>query len=94
MNYWVYILSNRSNSTLYIGITSNLIKRIYQHKNHLADGFSKKYNLNKLVYYEQYEQIDEAILREKRLKKWNRKWKEELIEKFNAEWNDLYKNIL
>ncbi|KKR72370.1 MAG: Endo/excinuclease amino terminal domain-containing protein [Candidatus Roizmanbacteria bacterium GW2011_GWB1_40_7] len=73
MNCWIYIITNKSNSTLYIGVTSNLVKRIYEHKNHIVKGFSSKYNLNKLIYYEQYEQIEEAILREKRLKKWNRK---------------------
>ena len=80
MNCWIYIITNKSNSTLYIGVTSNLVKRIYEHKNHIVKGFSSKYNLNKLIYYEQYEQIEEAILREKRLKKWNRK--------FNEKWND------
>ena len=73
MNCWIYIITNKSNSTIYIGVTSNLVKRIYEHKNHIVKGFSSKYNLNKLIYYEQYEQIEEAILREKRLKKWNRK---------------------
>ena len=90
----VYILSNSTNSTLYIGVTSNLVQRIYQHKNHLADGFTKKYQINKLVYFEQYEDMETAIRREKSLKKWLRKWKNELIEKDNPNWNDLWDSIL
>ena len=90
----VYILSNQRNGTLYIGVTSNLAKRIYQHKEKLADGFSQKYCLKNLVWYEQHDCRESAIRREKMIKKWERKWKLELIEKFNPDWKDLYKEIL
>ena len=93
-NYYIYILSNKRNGTLYIGVTSNLIKRIQEHKNKLVDGFTKKYNVDKLVYYEQTEQINSALAREKALKKWNREWKINLIEKENPNWNDLYDSII
>ena len=73
---------------MYIGVTSNLVKRIYEHKNNLVDGFSKKYNLHNLVYYEQIEGIYEAIVREKRLKKWKRPWKIQLVSKFNPDWKN------
>lgn len=91
--YYVYILANKRNGTLYIGVTSDLVKRIYEHKNNLIDGFTKKYNIHLLVYYEKYIDIYEAIQREKQLKKWNRKWKIELIKKFNNSWEDLYYEI-
>ncbi len=87
-------MTNKPNGTLYIGITSDIVKRIYEHKNKLIDGFTKKYNLNKLVYYEVYDEINEAIKREKQLKSWKRDWKIELIEKMNNDWNDLYDEIL
>jgi putative endonuclease len=90
----IYILTNDNNSTLYIGVTSNLVQRIDQHKNKKVKGFSSKYNLNKLVYYEQFEDMDSAILREKRLKKWNREWKNRLINEFNLSWKDLYFDLL
>lgn len=90
----VYILTNKPYGVLYIGVTSNLVQRIWQHKNHLADGFSKKYNANKLVYIEQCSEITSAIAREKQLKKWNRSWKVELIEKHNLQWIDLYSSII
>ena len=90
----VYILTNKINTTLYIGVTSDLQKRIYQHKNGVVDGFSKKYNLHKLVYYEQYSDIYSAISREKRLKKYKRKWKLSLIDKMNPSWSDLYDDII
>ena len=88
--YYIYILANKRNGTLYIGVTSNLIKRVYEHKKNLADGFTKKYNIHKLAYYEITNDIESAIRREKQLKKWNRKWKINLIEKNNPEWIDLY----
>ncbi|MEY8702172.1 GIY-YIG nuclease family protein [Francisella philomiragia] len=91
---YLYILSNQNNTVLYIGCTTNLIKRIYEHKNKLVDGFTKKYNINKLVYYEVYDFLEDAFFREKRLKKWNRSWKNELISKYNPDWKDLYKTIL
>jgi len=87
-------MSNKKDGVLYIGVTSDLIKRVYEHKNKLHDGFSKKYNTKKLVFYEIYADIKEAIKREKQFKKWNRSWKVELIENFNQEWNDLYNDIL
>ena len=88
--YYIYILANKRNGTLYIGVTSNLIKRVYEHKKNLVDGFTKKYNIHKLAYYEITNDIESAIRREKQLKKWNRKWKINLIEKSNPEWIDLY----
>ena len=94
MSAYIYILTNKQNGTLYIGVTSDLVKRVYEHKNTLADGFSKKYNTKCLVYYEVYENIEAAIKREKQLKKWNRAWKIELIEGFNKEWKDLYEDLL
>jgi len=88
-DYYIYILTNKKYGTLYIGITNNLLRRVYEHKNGAIKGFTKKYNLNKLVYFEQINDINSAILREKRLKKWNRAWKIELIESINPEWKDL-----
>ncbi|MCB1604271.1 MAG: GIY-YIG nuclease family protein [Xanthomonadales bacterium] len=92
--YYVYIISNQSNTVLYIGITNNLKRRIYEYKEELVDGFSKKYRLEKLVYFEQLVDIENAILREKQLKKWNRKKKNLLVNKLNSEWRDLYYEIL
>ena len=93
-NYCVYILANKKNGTLYVGVTSNLLKRVWEHKNNLADGFTKKYSVHKLVYFEQTENIISAMEREKQLKNWKRKWKLELIEKNNFDWKDLYEKIL
>ena len=92
--YYVYILASKKNGTLYIGITSNLIKRIYEHKNSLVEGFTQKYCVHRLVYYEATNDVESAITREKRLKKWHRKWKIDLIEKNNPEWRDLYHDLL
>jgi putative endonuclease len=92
--YYVYILASKKNGTLYIGVTNNLIKRVYEHKNDLVEGFTKKYGVHKLVYYEQTESVYSAIQREKQLKKWNRSWKIELIEKLNPDWDDLYDKII
>ena len=89
----MYILCSKRNGTLYTGVTSNLPKRIYEHKHNLVDGFTKKYGVHSLVWFERYESADEAITREKQIKKWNRKWKLELIEEKNPEWNDLYDSI-
>ena len=86
---YVYILASKRNGTLYIGVTTDLIARVYEHKNDLVDGFTKKYNVHTLVYYKECENIVEAIAEEKRLKKWNRKWKLQLIENVNPEWKDL-----
>ena len=93
-NNYVYILTNYTNTTLYIGVTSDIIKRIYQHKTKCVDGFSKKYNLSKVVYYEQCFNIESAIKREKYLKGKTRQYKNDLINKFNPEWKDLYESII
>jgi Predicted endonuclease containing a URI domain len=89
-NYYVYILASKRNGTLYIGVTQDLLKRVDLHKKELLDGFTKKYNVKKLVYYEVYQDIKDAILREKRLKKRKREWKIKLIEEKNPNWEDLY----
>ena len=91
---YVYILANCRNGTIYIGVTSDLIKRIWQHKNKAVNGFSEKYAVDKLVFYEVHDSILSAIAREKQLKNWHRAWKLELIEKNNPEWNDLFDEIL
>ena len=90
----VYILASKRNGTLYIGVTSDLLKRAWEHKNDLVDGFSKKYGVHRLVYYEMHDNMLLAITREKQLKKWNRAWKLELIEERNPEWKDLWEGIL
>ena len=87
--YYVYILTNKSNNVLYIGVTNDLIRRIFEHKNKLVEGFTKKYNLRKLVYYEATNDIEGAINREKQLKNWHRDWKINLIDQFNPDWKDL-----
>jgi len=86
----IYILASKRNGTLYIGVTSNLPERVYQHKNKLVSGFTTKYTVGNLVYFELFETMAVAIKREKQLKKWNRKWKLQLIEDNNPEWKDLY----
>lgn len=91
---YVYILSNKWNTTLYIGVTNNLIKRIWQHKQKFVAGFTQKYQIDKLVYFEQFEGMEQAIEREKQLKGGSRKKKTDLIEKMNPQWNDLYEQIL
>jgi len=90
---YVYIMANKPNGVLYIGVTSNLENRIYQHKNSLLKGFTEKYKLYKLVYFEVFENINDAISREKQLKNWKRQWKIELIEKKNSGWKDLYNEL-
>lgn len=92
--YCVYILSSRKNGTLYIGMTDNLIRRVWEHKNKKVDGFTKKYGVYHLVYFEQHNNPESAIQREKQIKKWNRLWKIRLIEEKNPEWKDLYQDIL
>ena len=92
--FYVYILASKKNGTLYIGVTNNLIRRVYEHRNNLIPGFTQKYNVHQLVYYEIFHDIYEAITREKRLKKWKRQWKIDLIKKLNSEWKDLYQEIL
>ncbi len=93
-NYYVYILVSKKNVTLNIGKTSDLVKRIYEHKNNLISSFTKKYNVHRLVYYEEFTDVLEAIAMEKRIKKWNRQWKIGLIEKVNGDWRDLYFEII
>jgi len=90
---YVYILASQTNGTLYVGVTSDLIKRIYEHKYDLADGFTKRYGVHLLVYYEIYEEIGRAIQREKRIKKYPRQWKINLIQSMNPGWQDLYDEI-
>ena len=92
-NYYLYILTSKRNGALYIGVTNSLIRRIYEHKHDLVDGFTKKYSIHNLVYYETYDSINTAISREKQVKKWNRKWKIGLIEKDNPDWRDLYEEL-
>lgn len=91
---YVYILTNEYNKVFYVGVTSDLIKRIWEHKNKVVEGFTKKYNLSKLVYYEVAGNIESAIMREKQLKKWHRQWKINLIKDFNPSFQDLYKKII
>jgi putative endonuclease len=92
--YYVYMMASRRNGMLYIGITSNLIKRAYEHKNDLAESYTSKYRIHSLVYFETAEDIMSAISREKQLKKWNRAWKVALLEKKNPEWRDLYYDLM
>ena len=88
--FYVYILASRRNGTLYTGVTSNLVKRAWQHRNGEIDGFTKKYDVKRLVYYETHQTAEPAIKREKQIKKWNRQWKLRLIEEDNPDWKDLY----
>ncbi len=91
--FYVYILSNKRKGTLYKGVTSDLLKRVYEHKNDFVDGFSKRYGIHDLVWYEMHETAESAISREKQIKKWNRKWKLELIDNSNPFWDDLYEKL-
>jgi len=91
--YYVYILCSERNGTLYTGITSDLLKRVYEHKNNLVEGFTQKYCIHRLVWYETHRSPENAILREKQIKAWKRQWKLRLIEENNPEWNDLYEII-
>ena len=91
--FYVYMLASKRNGTLYLGVTSDIVKRVWQHKNGLAEGFTKKYGIKRLVYYEIHEDAENAIKREKQLKKWRRAWKLELIEEKNSEWRDLSADI-
>jgi putative endonuclease len=92
--YCVYILASKKEGMLYIGVTSNLVKRVYEYKSDLVEGFTKQYHIHNLVYYEVTEDVTSAITREKQLKKWNREWKIALIEKQNPEWRDMYVDIV
>ena len=91
--YYVYILTNKTDTVMYIGVTNDLRRRLYEHKNKLIDGFTKRYNVDKLVYFERFDDVSAAIKHEKRLKNWHRNWKKDLIEKFNPEWRDLYNEL-
>jgi putative endonuclease len=92
-NYHVHIVCSKRNGTLYTGITSDIVKRVYEHKKGLVEGFTKKYKIHYLVWYETHESVESAIHREKQIKKWKRVWKLSLIEKENPKWCDLYENI-
>ena len=93
MYYYVYIMASSRNGTLYVGVTRNLSLRVYEHKNHLVKGFTSRYCVDKLVYFERFVDVNEAIKHEKRLKEWKRNWKKDLIEKFNPTWRDLYEDL-
>ncbi len=92
--YYMYILASKKNGTIYVGITNDLVRRVWEHKNDVVEGFTKKYSVHSLVYYELAENSVVAIEREKQIKKWKRYWKVKLIEERNKEWKDLYINIL
>ena len=94
MDYYVYIMTNKPNGVLYIGMTNDLIRRVFEHKNHSVKGFTDDYNLTRLVWFEQTGDVMSAIAREKQLKNWHRDWKVELIENINPEWNDLFEAIV
>jgi len=89
MSFWVYILARRRNGTLYIGMTDDLIRRVWQHRQGLIPGFTKRYDVKMLVWYEQHATRDSALRRERQMKKWNRAWKLQVIERFNPAWEDL-----
>jgi putative endonuclease len=91
--FYVYMLASKRNGTLYIGVTSDLVQRIWQHKNKMVQGFTNKYNVDRLVYYEKHYNAESAITKEKQMKKWRRAWKIQLIEDRNPDWNDLYNDI-
>lgn len=90
----VYMLASRRNGTLYIGVTSNLVQRIWQHRNHVVQGFTDRYEVTRLVWYELHASMEAAIVREKQIKKWRREWKLALIEQVNPEWLDLWETVL
>jgi putative endonuclease len=92
-SFYVYVLANRIGGTLYIGVTNDLIRRVTEHRLKAVESFTKKYEVNRLVYFEQFDDAENAIRREKRLKKWNRMWKIRLIEQLNPNWDDLYPGI-
>ena len=94
MQAYVYLLASQKNGTLYTGVTSDIVKRVWQHKNNVVEGFSKKYHVHLLVWYEVHDEVESAITREKQIKEWKRIWKLELIEKTNPTWRDLYIEIV
>jgi putative endonuclease len=89
-----YLLASRRNGTLYVGVTSDLVKRVWEHKQNLVEGFTKRYGVHTLVWYELHDSMEAAIRREKAIKEWKRRWKLELIEKTNPQWRDLYADLL
>lgn len=91
--YYVYILASKRNGTIYVGVTNNLQRRVYQHKNYLVEGFTKKYKIHTLVYFEETSDVQSALAREKQLKHWERIWKLRLIEEANPTWSDLYNDL-
>ena len=93
-NHYVYILASKRNGTLYIGVTNDLMRRVYEHKNNFVKGFTRKYGVHTLVYFEQCDSFDSALSREKQIKEWKGKWKLELIEKVNPLWQDLYQELI
>ena len=93
MSYYVYVLASGRNGTLYVGVTNDLLRRVYEHREGLVPGFTKRYGVHLLVHWEEFSEIGEAIAREKRVKRWLRKWKLELIEQNNPSWRDLYEDL-
>ena len=93
-HFYTYLLTNLTNTTLYTGVTNNLCRRVWEHKEQRVESFPKTYNINRLVYYELHYTIEHAIIREKRIKRWNRDWKEKLITDFNPQWVDLYDTLV
>jgi putative endonuclease len=94
MTYWVYILASKPGGTLYVGVTNDLVRRIYEHRQGLADGFTKRYRVKSLVYFEPHETITTALQREKNIKHWSREWKIDLIVGHNPDWRDLYEEVV
>lgn len=92
--YFVYIMASRKNGTLYVGVTNDLVRRAYEHREGLIDGFTKDYGVKRLVYFESFDDVTYAIAREKRLKEWQRQWKIDLIQKENPNWDDLYDSLM
>jgi putative endonuclease len=93
MNAWIYILTNKPGGTLYVGVTNDLVRRVYEHRNGFVAGFTKRYGLKRLVYFEQFDDIQTAIQREKNIKHWPREWKIDLIVSQNPDWRDIYDEI-
>jgi putative endonuclease len=94
MSYFVYILASQRNGTLYVGVTNDLVRRVHEHREKLVEGFTARYEVSRLVWFDQTDSVEEAIAHEKRLKRWRREWKLALIEKSNPDWLDLYDGIL
>ena len=92
--YYIYIMTNKHHNVLYIGVTNNLLRRVYEHKKNLIEGFTKKYNCHKLVWYQQTDDVTAAITQQKRMKKWKREYKENVIREMNPEWKDLYYDLV